>query len=283
MPGAAISIRGLTHRYRRPGGHGDLTVLDDLDLDVAPGEHVVVTGVSGSGKSTLLALVGGLDRPREGSIVVGGRDLRALSRNGLADYRRQTVGFVFQHFGLLDTLTAAENVELAGILAGRRPRERRDRAAQLLDAVGLAGRADHRATALSGGERQRVAVARALVNDPRLVLADEPTGNLDDESSERVVHLLEALPAEHGCTLVVATHDHRLTTRAPRHLRLTAGRLHETRPPGCDLSEQTDRTDRTEQTEQTEQPEPTEPAGAGPARIDGWPAAEHPSRSRPAS
>jgi ABC-type lipoprotein export system ATPase subunit len=223
MPGAAIEVRGLTHHYR--GRSGALTVLDDLALAVDAGEHLVITGVSGSGKSTLLALLGGLDHPQSGTVVVGGHDLHRLSRNALADYRRQTVGFVFQHFGLLDTLTAAENIELAGTLAGRRPRERRARAAELLDAVGLTDRAEHMANELSGGERQRVAVARALANEPRLVLADEPTGNLDDESSERVQHLLEALPAEHGCTLVIVTHDHRLTDRAPRALHLERGQL----------------------------------------------------------
>jgi ABC-type lipoprotein export system ATPase subunit len=223
MAGAAVEVRGLTHRYRARAG--DITVLDDLDLSVGPAEHLVITGVSGSGKSTLLSLLGGLDRPRSGTVMVGDHDLHRLSRNGLADFRRETVGFVFQHFGLLDTLTAAENVELALTLAGGRPRERRARAADLLDAVGLTTRADHRATELSGGERQRVAVARALANQPRLVLADEPTGNLDDESSQLVQRLLGSLPTDHGCTLIIVTHDHRLTDRAPRHLHLHDGRL----------------------------------------------------------
>jgi putative ABC transport system ATP-binding protein len=224
MAGSAISVRGLSHRYRSRAG--TLTVLDDLDLTVEAGERLVVTGVSGSGKSTLLAILGGLEPPQSGVVEVGGRDLHGLSRDALADHRRETVGFVFQHFGLLDTLTAAENVELASTLAGRRARDRRQRSAELLAAVGLADRADHRTSALSGGERQRVAVARALVNEPRLVLADEPTGNLDDASSTLVVDLLESLPAEHGVTVLVVTHDHRLTTRTPRHLDLHDGRLH---------------------------------------------------------
>jgi ABC-type lipoprotein export system ATPase subunit len=224
MAGAAIRLRGLTHQYRGQGA--PLTVLSDLDLTSEPAEHLVITGFSGSGKSTLLAVIGGLDPPQTGTVEVAGYDLRRLSRGAMADYRRETVGFVFQHFGLLDTLTAAENVELAGALAGRRPRERRARAAELLDAVGLAARAEHRTSALSGGERQRVAVARALVNEPSLVLADEPTGNLDDESSARVVELLESLPAERGCTLVIVTHDLRLAARAGRHLHLSGGRLH---------------------------------------------------------
>src|SRR5690606_18425190 len=139
MPGAAIDVRGLTHHYR--GRSGELVVLDGLDLVVDAGEHVVVTGASGSGKSTLLALLGGLDQPQSGAVEVGGHDLHRLSRNALADYRRRVVGFVFQHFGLLDTLTAAENVELAATLAGLRPRARRARATELLDAVGLGPRA----------------------------------------------------------------------------------------------------------------------------------------------
>jgi ABC-type lipoprotein export system ATPase subunit len=270
MPGAAIHVRALTHRYRSRAR--SLTVLEDLDLSAEPGEHLVVTGVSGSGKSTLLALLGGLDRPQTGSVVVGGHDLHRLSRNALADFRRETVGFVFQHFGLLDTLTAAENVELAGTLAGRRPRDRRHRAAVLLDAVGLAGRAEHRAGELSGGERQRVAVARALANEPRLVLADEPTGNLDDESSDRVVRLLEALPAEHGCTLVIVTHDHRLTERAPRHVHLDGGRVHPATAGGGpaggpDIAPTT-----------TGSPPPDGAVGAGPA---GGPAVTPPTTGSP--
>jgi ABC-type lipoprotein export system ATPase subunit len=229
MAGAAVGVRGLTHRYRTRAA--ELTVLHDLDLTVEEGGHLVVTGVSGSGKSTLLTLLGGLDQAQTGTVEVAGHDLHRLSRDALADYRRETVGFVFQHFGLLDTLTAAENVELACTLAGRRPRERRERVASLLAAVGLSSRADHLPTALSGGERQRVAVARALANEPRLILADEPTGNLDDESSDRVERLLRSLSAEHGCTLVIVTHDHRLTADAPRHLHLANGRLHTVEGP----------------------------------------------------
>jgi predicted ABC-type transport system involved in lysophospholipase L1 biosynthesis ATPase subunit len=225
VPGATLDVTGLTHRYRSRAG--DLTVLEGLDLHVDADDHVVITGSSGSGKSTLLAVLGGLDAPQSGDVVVAGHDLHRLGRNDLADYRREIVGFVFQHFGLLDTLTAAENVELACTLAGHAARHRRRRAAELLGAVGLADRSDHRTSQLSGGERQRVAVARALANEPRLVLADEPTGNLDDDSSQRVVDLLESLPHDHGCTLVIVTHDHRLTPRARRHLHLADGRLRE--------------------------------------------------------
>src|SRR5437868_232848 len=155
-----ISVSGLSHGYVTSTGR--LTVLDDLDLSIPAGAHVTLTGPSGSGKSTLLSLLGGLDRPQAGSVVVGEHDLSALAGDGLAAYRRSTVGFVFQHFGLLDTLTAEENVALALMLARVRSSQRRARAMALLDAVGLAARATHRPLQLSGGERQRVAIARAL-------------------------------------------------------------------------------------------------------------------------
>ena len=223
MAAAAISVRGLGHTFPTPSG--TLTVLDGLDLEVAAGEHVAVVGPSGSGKSTLLAVLGGLEPPQSGEVEVGGHDLRAVGGDELAAFRRDTVGFVFQHFGLLDALTAEENIELAGTLAGTSTRERRARARRLLDAVGLAGRRDHRPPQLSGGERQRVAMARALVNRPRLVLADEPTGNLDAASGALVGELLAELPADHACTVVVVTHDERLAEPADRRLGLVDGAL----------------------------------------------------------
>jgi putative ABC transport system ATP-binding protein len=173
----------------------------------------------------LLSIVGGLERLQSGSIRVGATDLASLSGNALADYRRTTVGFVFQDFGLLGSLTASENIELALAFASVRGAARTRRARDLLDAVGLAARAHHRPVALSGGESQRVAIARALANRPRLVLADEPTGNLDDESAARVLDLLAALPAEHACTVVVVTHNASVAARADRVLRLEQGRL----------------------------------------------------------
>ena len=220
--GVAITLRGLSHTYRTTDG--PLTVLGGLDLDVADGGYAAVTGPSGAGKTTLLSLLGGLDAPQSGRVEVGGLDLTQLSGDELAAYRRATVGFVFQHFGLLETLTAAQNVELAGTLNGATPSERRARALQLLDAVGLADRAAHRPSRLSGGERQRVAIARALVNQPRLLLADEPTGNLDDESAAMVIELLEAVRHEHGCTLVLVTHHRELAARAEQHVALDRGR-----------------------------------------------------------
>ena len=225
VPSPSVVVRGLTHRYVVRGGQ--LTVLDGLDLEVEAGGHVALTGQSGAGKSTLLALLGGLDQPQEGSVVVDGHDLIGLSRDELAAFRRTSVGFVFQHFGLLETLSAAENVELACTLAGVARRARGRRAKDLLDAVGLGGRSGHRPGELSGGERQRVAIARALANQPRVVLADEPTGNLDEDSTTMVVELLESLPARHGCTLVVVTHNRAMARRAGRLLALRGGRLHE--------------------------------------------------------
>ena len=220
--GVAITLRGLSHTYRT--SDGPLTVLGGLDLDVADGGYAAVTGPSGAGKTTLLSLLGGLEQPQQGRIEVGGLDLTELSGDGLAAYRRATVGFVFQHFGLLETLTAAQNVELAGTLNGATPAERRARALDLLHAVGLADRAGHRPSRLSGGERQRVAIARALVNQPRLLLADEPTGNLDDDSAAMVIELLEAVRLEHRCTLVLVTHHRDLAARAEQHVALDRGR-----------------------------------------------------------
>jgi putative ABC transport system ATP-binding protein len=216
--GVAIAVRGLHHRY--PAPEGVIDVLSGVDLDVEAGGYVAVTGPSGAGKSTLLSVLGGLEPLQEGRATVGDVDLAGLAGDDLAGYRRATVGFVFQHFGLLETLTAAENVELAATLAGVRPADRRRRAADLLDAVGLGHRARHAPLQLSGGERQRVAIARALANAPRLLLADEPTGNLDEGSAATVIELLERLRVEHGCTLLVVTHNRALAARAPRRVAL---------------------------------------------------------------
>ncbi len=219
--GVAITLRGLIHTYRT--SDGPLTVLGGLDLDVPEGGYTAITGPSGAGKTTLLSLLGGLEKPQHGRIEVGGQDLTELSGDGLAAYRRATVGFVFQHFGLLETLTAAQNVELAGTLAGATPSFRRARALDLLAAVGLSERAGHRPSRLSGGERQRVAIARALVNSPQLLLADEPTGNLDDDASAMVIELLEAVRREHGCTLALVTHNRELAARAEQRVALDRG------------------------------------------------------------
>jgi putative ABC transport system ATP-binding protein len=222
-PGAALRIRGLEHGY----GSGDrrLPVLRGIDLDLEPGGHLALTGPSGAGKSTLLALVGGLERPQRGELRVDGEELCRLRGGALSAYRRRTVGFVFQHFGLVQVLTARENLELALALSGIARPFRAARATALLGQVGLTARADHRPAQLSGGEQQRVAIARALANRPRLLLADEPTGNLDEAASARVLELLEELRAERGCTLVVVTHNQGVADRAPRRARLDHGLL----------------------------------------------------------
>jgi len=219
----AILASSVRHRYRGPAG--DVPVLEEVSFHVPAGGYAALVGASGTGKTTLLALIGGLERVQAGTLIVGAQDVAALDGDELAAYRRLTVGFVFQHFGLLDALTARENVELAAVLAGERATRRRARANELLAAVGMAPRADHRPGALSGGERQRVAMARALVNSPRLVLADEPTGNLDAETSLEVFRLLESLREERGCTLLVVTHDPGLARRASLHLTLDRGRV----------------------------------------------------------
>ncbi|CAN5149933.1 ABC transporter ATP-binding protein [soil metagenome] len=219
----AITVRALRHHYRTPAG--PLVVLDGLDLDVPAGGYLAVSGQSGAGKSTLLSILGGLERPKAGDVIVGGVNVAGLKGDELAAYRRSTVGFVFQHFGLLDTLSARENVELACALA-RVPRQRRRaRAGDLLAAVGLQERTAHRPTQLSGGERQRVAIARAMANRPSVLLADEPTGNLDEDSTERVAALLESIHRDHACTLVVVTHNRRLAARASVRLALRDGKL----------------------------------------------------------
>jgi ABC-type lipoprotein export system ATPase subunit len=220
--GVAISVRGLTHHY--PSPEGMLAVLSGVDLDVSSGGYVAVTGPSGAGKSTLLSVLGGLEPLQEGTATIGDIDLAGLGGDELAVYRQSTVGFVFQHFGLLEALTAAENVELAGTLAGMRRTARRRRATEVLDAVGLSHRASHRPLQLSGGERQRVAIARALANRPRLLLADEPTGNLDEGSAATVIELLEQLRSERNCTLLVVTHNRAVADRAPLCVGLDQGR-----------------------------------------------------------
>jgi ABC-type lipoprotein export system ATPase subunit len=218
-----VRVRGLTHRYGE--GPAALSVLCGVDMDVQAGGYAAVTGVSGAGKSTLLSILGGLERVQEGSVEVGGVNVTALGRAELARFRRERIGFVFQDFGLLTMLTARENVEMALTLAGVPRRERRDQALVLLGEVGLAARAAHRPPKLSGGELQRVAIARALANRPAVLLADEPTGNLDEDSASRVLELLELLRAQRQCTLVVVTHNMELAARAEQVVRLTRGQL----------------------------------------------------------
>ncbi len=221
--GVEIAVRALGFAYDTAAG--PLPVLDGVDFDIVAGDVVAVAGASGSGKTTLLAVLGGLDRPQHGAVLVGGEDLGQLGRDDLARYRRATVGFVFQDFGLLGQLSALENVELALMIARVPKRERRVRAHELLEAVGLEERVSHRPRALSGGEKQRVAIARALANNPRLVLADEPTGNLDADSTDEVLGVLMRLSGSRGTTVVVVTHDEHVAARTRRQLTLVNGRL----------------------------------------------------------
>ena len=218
-----IACRGLTRTYRR--GDVEIRPLDALDLDVARGEFVALMGPSGSGKTTLLNLIGGIDRPTAGTLAVDGVTLAGLSRSRLADWRAANVGFIFQLYHLVPVLTAYENVELPLLLQplGRRDRHRRVSAA--LELVGLADRSDHLPRQLSGGQEQRVAIARAVVADPPLLLADEPTGDLDRESAAQVMDLLGELHASHGKTIVMVTHDARTAARAGRTVHLEKGRL----------------------------------------------------------
>jgi ABC-type lipoprotein export system ATPase subunit len=208
------------HAVRKTYGRGDALVraVDNVDLDVAPGETVAIMGPSGCGKSTLLHLLGGLDRPDSGQITLAGKRLGELGERGLARLRRDGVGFVFQAFHLMDELTAVENVELPALLAARR------RALELLDRTGLADRARFLPSALSGGQRQRAAIARALANEPLIVLADEPTGNLDSTATLDVLRLFDELHAA-GQTLVIVTHDSRIAATADRLIAMRDGAL----------------------------------------------------------
>jgi putative ABC transport system ATP-binding protein len=219
-PAGLIQARGLRKDYG--SGEGLVRALDAVDLDVHRGEAVAVMGPSGCGKSTLLHLIGGLDRPSAGQLLVAGHRVDELPERALAQLRRDEIGFVFQSFQLMDELTAQENVELPALLAGQSPNQARARATALLERVGLADRARHLPAMLSGGQRQRVAIARALVNDPAIVLADEPTGNLDSASAFDVLSLLEDLHAQ-GLALVIVTHDERIATAADRLISMRDG------------------------------------------------------------
>jgi putative ABC transport system ATP-binding protein len=219
-PAVLVHAKGLRKDYG--SGEGLVRALEAVDLDVNRGEAVAVMGPSGCGKSTLLHLIGGLDRPSAGELSVAGQRVDGLSERALAYFRRDEIGFVFQAFHLMDELTAQENVELPALLAGYSPNEARTRATTLLEEVDLADRARHLPSMLSGGQRQRVAIARSLVNDPAIVLADEPTGNLDSAAAFQVLGLLESLRAK-GLTLVIVTHDERIATTADRLISMRDG------------------------------------------------------------
>jgi len=220
---ALISARGITKAYGTAAG--EVPVLQGVDLDVEAGEMVAVVGASGVGKSTLLHVLGTLDRPDAGSLTIGGEDILSLSEKRRGEFRNRTLGFVFQFHHLLPEFSALENVSMPLLIARRPVDEARARARALLEEVGLAGRYEHRPGALSGGEQQRVAVARALAASPRALLADEPTGDLDRATGQKLHETLRSLVRARGLTVVVVTHNEELAGGCDRVLRLSAGRL----------------------------------------------------------
>jgi putative ABC transport system ATP-binding protein len=216
-----VEANGLKKIYKL--GKTEVHALRGVDLKASPGEFVAVMGVSGSGKSTLLHLLGGLDRPTEGSIKIDGVDLSTLKDGQLADIRSTKIGFVFQFFNLLTRLTALRNVQLPLEIAGAPAKEAQKRALEMLKLVGLEDRASHRPTELSGGEQQRVAVARALINNPKILLADEPTGNLDTKTGLEILQLLKQINKEKSKTLIIVSHDLRVAELADRTVNLRDG------------------------------------------------------------
>uniref|UniRef100_A0A832I2X3 ABC transporter ATP-binding protein n=1 Tax=Eiseniibacteriota bacterium TaxID=2212470 RepID=A0A832I2X3_UNCEI len=220
---SAVEIRDLTKVYHRD--QVEVPVLNGVTLDIAAGDYVALMGPSGSGKTTLLNLIGGIDRPTSGSLRVSGTDLGALDAASLAEFRARHIGFIFQLYNLIPVMTALQNVELPLLLVKMSGRERRERATTALELVGLGDRLGHYPRQLSGGQEQRVAIARAVVTDPDLLLADEPTGDLDRKSAGEVLDLLERLNREFGKTIVMVTHDPHAAERAHRVVHLEKGEL----------------------------------------------------------
>ncbi|MFE0646225.1 ABC transporter ATP-binding protein [Streptomyces sp. NPDC058877] len=216
-------LTGVTKQYRR--GQKRVDALAGIDLTLARGDRLVIQGPTGGGKSTLLQMLGGLDRPTSGRVLLDGVDLAGLSERRLTTVRGENIGFVFQSFNLIPTLTAQENVETALVPLGAKAVERRSRAAEALESVGLGERLGHLPSELSGGQQQRVAIARALVKRPKVLLADEPTGNLDESMRDEIVDLLEGLCDEHGLTFVMVTHDSAVARRAHRLATIRKGRI----------------------------------------------------------
>lgn len=223
MPDNLLSTKGLTREYRV--GQSVIAALSAVDITLQRGEFVAIMGPSGCGKSTLLNLIGGLDQPTAGQVLLDGHDLAHFNEEQLAALRRNKMGFIFQRHDLFPVLTARENVEFPLLLADVAPADRRARAEELLALVGLAAKGEHLPEELSGGEQQRVGIARALANRPALLLADEPTGNLDSATAEEVLAALESIAREHGLTLVMVTHDPESAARADRTIYLRDGRL----------------------------------------------------------
>ena len=221
-------LRQLTRHYRQ--GPSLIAAVDGIDLQIQDGEFLVIEGRSGSGKTTLLQLLGGLDRPTGGQLLFDGQDLASMPDGRLTDLRLRAFGFIFQQFNLIPTLTAMENVQAALAPAGVKGHAMGVRALELLEEVGLADRANHLPSQLSGGEQQRVAIARALANHPRVILADEPTGNLDSKTGEETLALLRNLSHQHGQSVILVTHDRGVAATAPRLLSMRDGRLFENPP-----------------------------------------------------
>ncbi|WP_371676963.1 ABC transporter ATP-binding protein [Streptomyces sp. NBC_01276] len=222
-------LTGVTKRYRR--GKETIDALAGVDLTIEDGGRLVIQGPTGGGKSTLLQMLGALDRPTTGQVVLDGLDLATVSEARLTRVRAENIGFVFQSFNLIPTLTAQENVETALVPLGLKAGERRARAAEALESVGLGERMGHLPGEMSGGQQQRVAIARALVKKPKVLLADEPTGNLDESMRDEIMDLLEGLWKEHGLTFVMVTHDSALARRAPRLATIRHGRVTITENP----------------------------------------------------
>ena len=218
MKASSVVVRSVTKTYRR--GQKQITALKDVSFEMSQGELALLVGPSGSGKTTLLNLIAALDRPDCGQIIIGEMEITSLSRSAAARYRNERVGFIFQSYNLLPQLTALENILLPML-----PRRRADRrrAMELLDAVGLSNRSSHRPAELSGGEQQRVAIARALVNDPEIILADEPTGNLDDDNARKIAVLLSSTCRERDKTLILVTHDRQMIRPVDRVFEMRAG------------------------------------------------------------
>jgi putative ABC transport system ATP-binding protein len=220
---AIVSVKGLTRDYQQ--GTHTVRALRGVDLQIEPGEFTALMGPSGSGKSTLLNLIGGLDEPTGGAVLVEGKDLAQMSRTERSDMRRDRLGFIFQAYNLIPVLTAAENAEFVLQLQGKDATERRKRAMETLEAVGLKGMEDRRPNELSGGQQQRVAVARAIAADPALVLADEPTANLDSKTSDALIETMKRLNEDLGVTFVFATHDPKVMEAARRVIHLVDGEI----------------------------------------------------------
>ncbi|MFB7779846.1 ABC transporter ATP-binding protein [Streptomyces bauhiniae] len=216
-------LRNVTKTYTR--GKGTVHALDGVDLTIGDGDRLVIQGPTGGGKSTLLQMLGGLDRPNSGEVVLDGTDLAKLSEARLTKVRSETIGFVFQSFNLIPTLTAQENVETALVPLGVKAKERRERAAEALTSVGLGERLTHLPSEMSGGQQQRVAIARALVKQPKVLLADEPTGNLDEGMRDEIMEVLERMWKEHGLTFVMVTHDSAIARKVPRLATIRKGRI----------------------------------------------------------